>query len=567
MSVSFFKKITVAIYSAFSLLVAQASQKNPETSFQSDTLADIITADIALHRGMPLIAYQYYQEVVQRTKNPDIAALSWKAAVQTNNNELLLNAAHQWIKTDSASEVPHQTILLNAVQKGQQKEFLNELSFIYQKSENKHESVSRITQMLAHIPNLPPFVERGLEPYWEKVAHQPQVLRSIGIFRQAQKNNPEACRALIRAYELAPNDENIVATAAEICWQHDKKQSEKFLVRFLKKNPNNAPLTLLYGQLLTKTARSDLALVEIKKAVRIAPQEPSILLNAGLLAFDCKAYDLTEDYLNQYIDNILRSTPEADISSNEVWTRLADATHLAGKHDKEAFYLSKLSNGPLAPEARIREANALAESNHIDEAMTLLDQARETYSEDAAAFLTAKAKLLVAHNRSAEALSLMQNELQCDPNNVTTLYDAAMTAINLDRMTLAEDYLSKILSLSPDHVRANNALGYIWVIKDKKLPQARRLIEHAYQLAPEDPYILDSMGWLCFKEGKFEQATEFTIASLNKLFDIEVAGHLVEILYRNGHEKEALELYLSLRNKSQNDPRVIELGKKLGLEN
>lgn len=567
MSVSFFKKITVAICSAFSLLVAQASQKNPETSFQSDTLADIITADIALHRGMPLIAYQYYQEVVQRTKNPDIAALSWKAAVQTNNNELLLNAAHQWIKTDSASEVPHQTILLNAVQKGQQKEFLNELSFIYQKSENKHESVSRITQMLAHIPNLPPFVERGLEPYWEKVAHQPQVLRSIGIFRQAQKNNPEACRALIRAYELAPNDENIVATAAEICWQHDKKQSEKFLVRFLKKNPNNAPLTLLYGQLLTKTARSDLALVEIKKAVRIAPQEPSILLNAGLLAFDCKAYDLTEDYLNQYIDNILRSTPEADISSNEVWTRLADAAHLAGKHDKEAFYLSKLSNGPLAPEARIREANALAESNHIDEAMTLLDQARETYSEDAAAFLTAKAKLLVAHNRSAEALSLMQNELQCDPNNVTTLYDAAMTAINLDRMTLAEDYLSKILSLSPDHVRANNALGYIWVIKDKKLPQARRLIEHAYQLAPEDPYILDSMGWLCFKEGKFEQATEFTIASLNKLFDIEVAGHLVEILYRNGHENEALELYLSLRNKSQNDPRVIELGKKLGLEN
>ncbi len=567
MSVSFFKKITVAICSAFSLLVAQASQKNPETSFQSDTLADIITADIALHRGMPLIAYQYYQEVVQRTKNPDIAALSWKAAVQTNNNELLLNAAHQWIKTDSASEVPHQTILLNAVQKGQQKEFLNELSFIYQKSENKHESVSRITQMLAHIPNLPPFVERGLEPYWEKVAHQPQVLRSIGIFRQAQKNNPEACRALIRAYELAPNDENIVATAAEICWQHDKKQSEKFLVRFLKKNPNNAPLTLLYGQLLTKTARSDLALVEIKKAVRIAPQEPSILLNAGLLAFDCKAYDLTEDYLNQYIDNILRSTPEADISSNEVWTRLADAAHLAGKHDKEAFYLSKLSNGPLAPEARIREANALAESNHIDEAMTLLDQARETYSEDAATFLTAKAKLLVAHNRSAEALSLMQNELQCDPNNVTTLYDAAMTAINLDRMTLAEDYLSKILSLSPDHVRANNALGYIWVIKDKKLPQARRLIEHAYQLAPEDPYILDSMGWLCFKEGKFEQATEFTIASLNKLFDIEVAGHLVEILYRNGHENEALELYLSLRNKSQNDPRVIELGKKLGLEN
>ncbi|EJX07153.1 secreted protein, partial [gut metagenome] len=74
MSVSFFKKLIVVICSSFYFLTPQASQKNSDTSSRADTLADIITADIALHRDMPLIAYQHYQKAFLRTHSPEMAA-------------------------------------------------------------------------------------------------------------------------------------------------------------------------------------------------------------------------------------------------------------------------------------------------------------------------------------------------------------------------------------------------------------------------------------------------------------------------------------------------------------
>ena len=565
MPVSFFKKTTVAICSALCLLTAQAAQDEPGDTAKSDTLADIIAADIALHRGMPLTAYRYYNEALERTGNTDIAALAWHAAMQTNDSELLLAAARRWIDLDPDTEIPHQAILMNAVQNGHQEEFLRELALMYGMAKDKADWTVRVTKSLARHSSRLPFVESGLEPYWEKEANSAQVQIAIGLFRQAQGNAPAACRAAAHAFEISPNDEKIVASAAEICWRHDKKQSENFLVRFLKKHPEDAPIGLIYSQVLARTGHADLALAEIKKAVRNDPKDPAILLNAGILAFDCRAYDLAEDYLNRYVESARSINPEADFSSNDVWTRLADAAHFAGKHEEEAAYLAKLSTGPLAADARIREANVLVELNRFDDALKLLETAGKEHPKDASLFLTTRAKLLVANNRAADALAIMQVELEKDPKNVSTLYDTAMTAVNLERSDLAEKYLLKLLELSPDHVQANNALGYIWVVGDKNLPEARSLIEHAYRLAPADPYVLDSMGWLCFKEGRYDQAAEFTITSLKKFFDIDVAGHLIEILYKGNRQQEALDLYRSLLEKTQKDERILEIGKKLGL--
>ena len=566
MPVSFFTKTTVAICSALCLLSAQAAQDKSANASIADTLADVISAEIALHRGMPLTAYRYYNEALDRTEHTDIAALAWRAAMQTNDTELLLSAAHRWIELDPKSEIPHQTILMNAVQNGHQEEFLKELALMYRIAEDKEDWVVRVTKTLARQSSKLPFVESGLEPYWEKEADNAQVQIAIGLFRQTQGNLPEACRSATRAFELSPDDEKVVAASAEICWRHDKKQSEQILVRFLNKHPDDAPIALIYSQVLARTGHPDRALSEIKKAVRNAPEDPAILLNAGILAFDCRTYDLAEDYLNQYVEAARNFNPEIDLSSNDVWTRLADAAHQAGKHTEEAGYLAKLTTGPLAPEARIREANVLVELNRLNDALELLEKASIDSPKDASLFRTTRAKLLVANNRADDALAMMQAELLKDPDNVATLYDTAMTAVNLNQRDLAEGYLLKLLELAPDHVQGNNALGYIWVVANRNLTEARSLIEHAYRLAPADPYVLDSMGWLCFKEGRYDQAAEFTITSLKKLFDIEVAGHLVEILYKGGRVQEAKDFYLTLRQRTQNDPSVIEIGKKLGLE-
>ena len=138
-----------------------------------------------------------------------------------------------------------------------------------------------------------------------------------------------------------------------------------------------------------------------------------------------------------------------------------------------------------------------------------------------------------------------------------------MIAQNVGHFEETESILKDILSDDPDHVQAGNALAYLWVTRDMNLPEARRLLEHAYRLSPVDPYVLDSMGWLCFKEGRYDQAAEFTLASLKRLFDVEVACHLVEILAVSGRDHEAEKLFRELESRAGSAALVLDLAKRL----
>ena len=163
----------------------------------------------------------------------------------------------------------------------------------------------------------------------------------------------------------------------------------------------------------------------------------------------------------------------------------------------------------------------------------------KNYPEHLNLFMTAEARMLIEAGKPEDALGVMKTALAEQPDDVSLAYDTAMIAQNVGHFEETESILKDILSDDPDHVQAGNALAYLWVTRDMNLPEARRLLEHAYRLSPVDPYVLDSMGWLCFKEGRYDQAAEFTLASLKRLFDVEVACHLVEILAVSGRDHEA----------------------------
>lgn len=97
------------------------------------------------------------------------------------------------------------------------------------------------------------------------------------------------------------------------------------------------------------------------------------------------------------------------------------------------------------------------------------------------------------------------------------------------------------MTVNPQHVQGANALGYLLTEDNRDLKFARELLERAYRAEPLNPYILDSMGWLNFREGRYRAAAEFTTASLKRLWDIEVAGHLVEIYAAQGKKQRPFE--------------------------
>ena len=130
------------------------------------------------------------------------------------------------------------------------------------------------------------------------------------------------------------------------------------------------------------------------------------------------------------------------------------------------------------------------------------------------------------------------------------LYDQAMIAEKLDRVDVMERNLRRVMVIQPEHAHAYNALGYTFADRNLRLPEARKLIEKALELAPQDGYIVDSLGWVLFRMGQISEA----VVQLRRAFQMrpeaEVGAHLGEALWADGKRDEAQKIWSDLLKES-----------------
>jgi Flp pilus assembly protein TadD len=114
-----------------------------------------------------------------------------------------------------------------------------------------------------------------------------------------------------------------------------------------------------------------------------------------------------------------------------------------------------------------------------------------------------------------------------------------MVTEKLQRHDEMERLLRLVMKLRPKDPQAFNALGYSLADRHVRLPEARQLIEQAVALAPQDPYIQDSLGWVAFRQGQNSEALKILQAAYKTKPDAEIAAHLGEVLWTMGQTQEA----------------------------
>ena len=109
----------------------------------------------------------------------------------------------------------------------------------------------------------------------------------------------------------------------------------------------------------------------------------------------------------------------------------------------------------------------------------------------------------------------------------------------------------RLLEIKPDHAHALNAMGYSLAERNIRLNEAHQFITQALSLAPEDPFIMDSMGWVLYRQGKLNEALT-TLENAYKLkADPEIAAHLGEVLSALNRKDDAR---LLLKNAAKKNP-------------
>jgi len=110
-------------------------------------------------------------------------------------------------------------------------------------------------------------------------------------------------------------------------------------------------------------------------------------------------------------------------------------------------------------------------------------------------------------------------------------------------LALMEEDLRKIIQLNPNNPVAYNSLGYTLADRTDRYDEAYKLIMRAVELAPNDPAIIDSLGWVQYRLGRYEEAR----ANLDRAYELfpdhEVAAHLGEVLWVMGEKSEARSVW------------------------
>ena len=120
-----------------------------------------------------------------------------------------------------------------------------------------------------------------------------------------------------------------------------------------------------------------------------------------------------------------------------------------------------------------------------------------------------------------------------------------------------------IIAREPSNAMALNALGYTLADRTSRLDEARTLIEQAYQLNPEDPAILDSLGWINFRQGRLDEAETLLRQAFERYPDHEVAAHFGEVLWTQGKQDEAREVWQKAFEEEPDSPILRSTLKRL----
>jgi tetratricopeptide (TPR) repeat protein len=186
-------------------------------------------------------------------------------------------------------------------------------------------------------------------------------------------------------------------------------------------------------------------------------------------------------------------------------------------------------------------------------------------SEQLDGFYERLSNLLIRSQDPRRALSILSRVSAQEPHHTKLLYAKAMLHEKLKEHAQAEQALRTLISRTPGDAHALNALGYSLADRNQSLHEARALLEKAHQLRPDDAHILDSVGWVYYRLGRFDQAIDWLQKAFVRMPDAEVAAHLGEVLWKSNRATEAFTIWRHGRQTDPNNQLLQDTLKRFGI--
>lgn len=535
---------------------ALAQRAAPQLDGQ--TVYQILLGEIALQRGAADLAASALTEAARRTGDPALIQRAVQVASTSQRHDLALDLLQNWVKREPGSAHARQLLIGILGVLGRTGEMAPHLRWLLEQGQPDPAALERNLMQLNRLlawgqdrQAIYRLVEQVVEPYRE-VAEAQFVLGQAA--RAAGLSEP-ALAAARRAQVLKPEWAQAVLLEAQVLGPEAMKESIALLGRFLDKNPGATEVRLQRGRFLAAERQWQEARRELERVVAEASDPVDALYPLAVIAAQQHDVAAAEKYFQQLLTTRFADRPM-------VFYQLGVLAEERKDYPAAVAYFEQVESGEYAVSAKARIAQILARQGRFAEAREFLRGVEAQAPQDQARLVVTEAQILREAQDFQGAFDVLERALKGQPDEPDLLYDQAMVAERLNRVDVLESNMRRVIAMRPDNAHAYNALGYSLADRNVRLDEARTLIVKALELAPEDPYILDSMGWVLYRLGRPGEALVHLERAYRFRPDAEIAAHLGEVLWVLDRHDDARRLWREARQKDPDNEVLTAIVRK-----
>jgi Flp pilus assembly protein TadD len=526
----------------------------------------LLVGDVALQRGDTALAARAYFEAARDARDARLARRATEIALAARQRSLATEAARLWAELEPAAERPKQVLAgissgadgpgFGAETKTQLERALAEAAAGGQLGE----SFMQLNRMLANEPDKAAILRlvRALaQPYPDVAeAHFAVALAAYNTGLGDVATAGIAMQAANRALALKAGWEPAVLLKSEILAKQSTDRAASYLVDFLQTEPESKAGLSALAQVRIQQKRYADALAILEKLWQQDRGNREYQFGMAMLAIQMKDWAKAEALFEE-----LQRADYGDDGIVEFY--LAQIAEETGRHELALERFRAVPEGERGWIAKLRAATVLGKLGRVDEARRYLADLPAVTVQQRVQVRQAEAQLLRDAGDNAAAYSVLTKALEAHPDDPELLYDLAMVAEKLGRIEVVEAKLNRLIELKPNNAHALNALGYTLVDRTPRLAEGLALIERALALAPDDPFILDSMGWAQFRMGRLDEAEKSLRRAMDERPDPEIAAHLGEVLWAKGERDRARAVWEAQLKSTPDNAVLLETVRRL----
>lgn len=535
-----------------------ATKLEPSINMDSQTMFEVMAAELLLKRKQPQAAFNTLYKVAQRYQNAELAERAFQMAMMTYNEESIEKATTLWKNISPDSDVAWRAAFILSLRNDKLDQALQEFETYQSLS-----ATNLQTDLIAAANKVGSAVSaaRGIAFFKALTVRYSQewsAFYALGMVSTIYKEAETGIEALTTAQQMMQEEETQGADAlifnllSKLYLSVEPASRGVEAIRpYVERKPDDLLVQERLARLEVQAQLYDAAAQRYELIVAKEPQAHTSRFSLALLQMEREQYQAAEQ-------NLLKVSKEKGYQSVAFYY-LGILHQEQEQFDKALAYFAQVKAEGYRLDATLHSSEIVFNQGEKQQALRMLNDVEIKTDVDRIKVLRAKAIFLTSEDKYAEAAKLYDEVLALQPNNIHVLKAQSLLFYSLKQFTEYENALLTALKINPDDSEVLNALGYFYVENNMKLDTAFVLLQRALSIEPESYFILDSMGWYYYQRGEYEQSLEYLHKAFAKAKDDEVLVHLVSAYWAKGEQSEARNLWHKYREKFQGNRKVQNL--------